>query len=59
MILALSIGFLAAIAGIFALSGGSLAATGAIVLMWLSAGLAIGLLMAWGGPKPPIKGDPP
>ena len=42
--------FTGAVAGIFALSGGSLATTGAIVLLWLLAGLAIGCLMAFGKP---------
>lgn len=46
MIFALTTLFLAGIAGIFALSGGSLATTALIVLGWLGAGLAIGLLMA-------------
>ena len=39
-------GFLAAIAGIFYFSGGSLAVTVAIVPIWLGVGLAVGFLMA-------------
>ena len=46
MIFALSATFLAAIAGIFYFSGGSLAVTVAIVLGWLAAGLTVGFLMA-------------
>lgn len=46
MILTVTALFAAIVAGLYALSGGSLATTGLIVLGWLAAGLLCGLLMA-------------